>query len=103
MTEDRLIPPQETPRRPSTRKDKLEPLTGEVSKIIGSGENAQHSIVYKTIAWSFTTGVAFSLMQFFYVIYAGKENPLDSIKGVWSIFIPVITLSLGYIFGKSSK
>lgn len=103
MSEGKLIPPQDAPKRTTSRRDRLEPLSGEVSKIIGSGENAQHSIVYKTIAWSFTTGVVFSVMVFVYVVYAGKENPLDSIKGVWSIFIPVITLSLGYIFGKSSK
>ncbi|RYY84785.1 MAG: hypothetical protein EOO15_18545 [Chitinophagaceae bacterium] len=103
MSEDKLILPQEPTKKPPTRRDRLEPILGEVSKIIGSGENAQHSIVYKTIAWSFTAGAFFSVATFFYIAYIGKENPVESIKGVWSIFAPIITLSLGYIFGKTSK
>lgn len=103
MSEDKLVPPPETPRKPAARKDRLQPVLGEVSKIIGSGENAQHSIVYKTIGWSFAAGVFFSLLGFAYSAYCGSTDPIDSLKGVWSIFIPVITLSLGYLFGRSGR
>jgi len=100
MSKDTLIPPsQPTGEQPS--KDRLEELHGKVSEIIGSGRNAQNSIVYKTIAWSFLSGILFSSIIIAYVIYKGEGSPIDSIKNVWSIFIPVITLSLGYIFGKS--
>mgnify|MGYP000954407827 CR=1 FL=1 len=103
MSNDKLLIPPKEETRKSSKQDKLSPVVGEVSRIIGSGENAQHSIVYKTISWSFTAGVIFSLMLFVYAITNNKENPLELIKGTWAIFVPIITLSLGYIFGKSNK
>jgi hypothetical protein len=99
MSNDSLIAPKSEVKAAS--KDKLEPQHGYVSKIIGSGENAQNSIVYKTIAWSFLSGVLFSAIIFAYIAYKGEGDLVDSIKNIWSIFIPVITLSLGYIFGKT--
>jgi len=99
VSNDVLIAPSTSGDKPS--KDKLEPTQGQVSKIIGSGENAQNSIVYKTITWSFLSGVLFSVIVFAYIAYKGEGSPVDSVKSVWSIFIPVITLSLGYIFGKT--
>lgn len=99
MANDSIILPQSKEKISS--KDKLEPLQGHVSKIIGSGENAQNSIVYQTIAWSFLSGVIFSIIIFGHVIYKEEGDLVDSIKNIWSIFIPVITLSLGYIFGKT--
>ena len=99
MSKDALFAPSATSEK--TSKDKLEPAQGQVAKIIGSGENAQNSIVYKTIAWSFISGVLFSAIIFGYIVYKGDGSPVDSIKNIWSIFIPVITLSLGYIFGKA--
>jgi surface polysaccharide O-acyltransferase-like enzyme len=99
VSNDELRPPP-----PSTQKsgrDKLDPKPGLISGIIGSGEDAKNSIVYKTIAWSFLSGVLFSVVIIFYILYKGEGNPEDSIKNIWAIFIPVITLSLGYIFGKN--
>lgn len=99
MSNDTLFAPKAAGEK--TSKDKLEPSKGQISRIIGSGENAQNSIVYKTIAWSFLSGILFSAIVFGYIAYSGDGNPVDSIKSVWSIFVPVITLSLGYIFGKT--
>ncbi|CAH6918972.1 Conserved membrane hypothetical protein [Vibrio chagasii] len=99
MSNDSLIAPEVKVKAPS--RDKLEPQQGHVSKIIGSGENAQNSIVYKTIAWSFLSGVIFSAIMFGYIVYKDEGDLVSSIKSIWSIFIPVITLSLGYIFGKA--
>ncbi|MCO4322661.1 hypothetical protein [Aliidiomarina quisquiliarum] len=99
MSSDKLVAPETRIDRPST--DKLQPAQGQISKIIGSGENAQNSIVYKTIGWSFFSGFLFSIIVFAYIAYKGDASPVDSIKSVWSIFVPVITLSLGYIFGKT--
>ena len=99
MSSDHLSPP--TSSESTNSNDKLEPEQGQIAKIIGSGNNAQNSIVYKTISWSFLSAIILSIVVFIYIAYKGIDNPLDSLKIVWSIFIPLITLSLGYIFGKT--
>ena len=79
-------------------------IPGKISQVIGSGKHAQAAIVWQTIRWSFLAGAAFSLLYFFLSLYNDKkEIPLDEIRGIWSIFIPVITLALGYIFGKGKE
>lgn len=81
-------------------QDKL----GAISDIIGSGKHAQAAIVWQTIKWSFIAGSAFSVVFFLFAWCAEKKNPpTDDIKMIWSIFIPVITLALGYIFGKGKE
>tara|TARA_R110000765_G_scaffold391488_2_gene484394 strand:- start:676 stop:978 length:303 start_codon:yes stop_codon:yes gene_type:complete len=99
MTNDKISVPANEEK--SASKDKLAPEHGHVSKIIGSGENAQNSIIYQTILWSFLSGVFFSAVISGFITYKGEGDLVDSIKNIWSIFIPVITLSLGYIFGKT--
>ena len=99
MANDRLVLPVQERTKPL--KSELNPMHGTISKVIGSGDNAKNSIVYKTIVWSFLCGVLFSLIIVGFGIYKTSSNPIDEIKGVWAIFVPVITLSLGYIFGKS--
>ena len=76
------------------------PIPGLVTHQIGSGEHAQNSIVYRTILWSFVGGGLLSVASIGLAAYGGKPNPLSEIKDVWSIFIPIITLALGYLFGK---
>lgn len=79
-------------------------LPGKISEIIGSGKHAQAAIVWQTIKWSFIAGGAFSIMFFVLSFFTEDRNlTIDHIKGVWSIFIPVITLALGYIFGKGKE
>lgn len=85
------------------------PLTGQpghYTRQIGSGENARNSFIYITISWSFIVGSVTTG-----AIYIRSFGPpemtapeiLDMVKGVWSIFLPIITLSLGYAFGKGKK
>ncbi|WP_440884977.1 hypothetical protein [Vibrio campbellii] len=86
---------------------------GSVNKSLGTGKNAQDSVVWLTILWSFGVGIGttvllFSFVWYFYpvppLICATEapipEFPLEYLTTVWSIFIPVITLALGYMFGK---
>jgi len=75
-------------------------IPGVITKQIGSGDHAQNSIVYQTILWSFIAGAAMSVACFGYVAWKGVDDPMKPIKDVWSIFGPLITLSLGYMFGK---
>lgn len=79
------------------------PQAGRVTGLIGEGIHAQNSIVFVTIAAAFAAATLFTIISF--IIYAWKEACAatsfgDVVKGVWSVFIPVITLALGYAFGK---
>lgn len=54
-----------------------------------------------TITWSFFIASILSLLLFSLVVAEKDFNYIGEIKGVWSIFVPIITLALGYAFGKS--
>ncbi|WP_152606481.1 hypothetical protein [Aquabacterium sp. NJ1] len=76
-------------------------IPGTLTQQIGSGEHAQNSIVYRTILWSFIAGGALSVAVVVIALAKGGSTALADIKDVWSVFAPIITLSLGYLFGKS--
>ncbi|WP_109479453.1 hypothetical protein [Paraburkholderia sp. C35] len=103
MIEGNIAPPvaDETANR-HVKADKLEPVAGELTKLIGSGENAQNSIVYRTVGWSFSAATFFSVLAFGYAAYKGTGDAVETVKTVWAVFIPIITLSLGYVFGRAS-
>ena len=79
------------------------PLKGQIAKIIGDGENAKNSFIWVTIRWSFLIGGLTTLALYLRPGYCQAEfqgNLLEDIKSAWTIFMPVITLALGYSFGK---
>lgn len=77
-------------------------LAGRMSLQIGTGKHAQTSIVFFTIKTCFTIGSVCSVGAYTLCWYfSDRPYFIDSLKGIWAIFIPVITLGLGYIFGKS--
>lgn len=76
------------------------PLAGTVTQQIGSGDNAQNAIVYRTILWCFIAGGVLSAAAFIHAFIKDAATPLSGVKDVWSIFAPIITLAMGYLFGK---
>ena len=74
---------------------------GRIAENIGTGENARNAIVWMTITWSFFIASGLSLLLFTLVVAEKDFKYLEQIKSVWTIFIPLITLALGYSFGKS--
>ncbi|MEA3233205.1 hypothetical protein OP492_00865 [Pseudomonas mosselii] len=85
-------------------KDVPQPRSGMAGKIthnIGTGENAKNSIVWMTITWSFGIAGLLSLLLFVVAAICGDLKFIDEVKTVWSIFAPLITLALGYAFGKN--
>lgn len=76
------------------------PIPGVVTQQIGSGEHAQNSIVYRTILWSYVGGGLLSAAAIGIALFRGTNAPFADVKDVWSIFAPLITLALGYLFGK---
>ncbi|WP_311218938.1 hypothetical protein [Escherichia coli] len=75
--------------------------SGEIAKTIGEGENAKNSIVWKIITY---TLYMYSAIIFILCVYDLWNNNgqgcIDIIKETWSTFSPLLTLSLGYMFGK---
>ncbi|MDC5023919.1 hypothetical protein OHW20_02510 [Acinetobacter baumannii] len=80
---------------------------GKITKTIGTGENAKNSIIWMSITWSFYTASALSLCVFILILVAylkgdfpAVENFMKHLFSMWTIFTPIITLALGYAFGK---
>ncbi|WP_410952337.1 hypothetical protein [Pseudomonas sp. S1(2024)] len=76
---------------------------GVYTKIIGSGENAKDTFVYIVIVWSFIVGSVISSAIYVKSYFAPMDSGGDLValfKDVWGIFFPIITLALGYSFGK---
>ncbi|MDF9756753.1 hypothetical protein [Pseudomonas hunanensis] len=74
---------------------------GTIQATIGTGSNAKDSIVWMTITWSFVIASFLSLLLFSLVVCYKDFKYLEQIQTVWTIFVPIITLALGYAFGKS--
>lgn len=88
------------PSAPTAEGTIAVPIPGAVTQQIGSGEHAQNSIVYSTILWSFIGGGALSAASVIIALINGNPSAFSEVKDIWSIFAPLITLSLGYVFGK---
>lgn len=79
------------------------PTEGQIASVIGTGEAAKDSFVYLTIKWSFIVASVSSAAIFakgFFDCDSNSLSGIDILKGVWSIFLPIVTLALGYAFGK---
>lgn len=83
-------------RMPSNERadnnNNMSELPGIIATFIGTGTNARSSIVVITIIFCFIVGIILSITQ-------SQEDVIN----VWSIFCPIITLALGYIFGRNEK
>ena len=75
---------------------------------MGFGGNAQHSIVTIIILCSFISIMIITiLIIIIYWWFRDCENKgpdiVGDLKVIWEIITPIITLALGYEFGKSEK
>lgn len=77
-------------------------IAGKITGHIGTGRNAKDSFIWMTITWSFYIASGISILLFIRSFFAVAESEelLASIVQVWSVFVPIITLALGYSFGK---
>lgn len=76
---------------------------GTIAQTIGHGDNAKNSFIWVTIRLSFLIGSLITTAIYLRPVYCQTDlsnNLLEDIKSTWSIFMPVITLALGYSFGK---
>ena len=81
------------------------PVLSSITSIIGRGEDAKNSFVYLTIKWAFIAGCLVTILVVINSwIFRENEKVPDfghDIELVWDIVVPIITLALGYAFGKS--
>lgn len=75
--------------------------SGRIAETIGTGDEAKNSIVWMTITWSFFIASMLSLLFFSLVVAYKDFDYIEDLKSVWAIFVPIITLALGYAFGRS--
>ena len=98
--------------RPSIRSGPIpqESLTGSIASQIGTGEHAKDSFIWATLKYCFLLGALFSIIMLFVYLYFSldkntpeKINIISDLKDIWSIFTPILTLALGYAFGKRNN
>ena len=80
-------------------------IPGSITKNIGTGENAKHSIIYLVLKWAFVAGIIITTLiiinnWFFRDCENKVPDVTDDLRIVWEIVVPIITLALGYEFGK---
>ena len=73
---------------------------GIVGKLLGSGDSIKMNIAGITILILILTGIVYTIILIF-CNTSNNSNVIDILK-FWGILTPIITLSLGYIFGKSN-
>ncbi|HBS2681665.1 TPA: hypothetical protein MFA46_005398 [Klebsiella pneumoniae] len=70
-------------------------------------EDAKETVVWFIIKFTLTLCGCITAGIFFIDVIANKSDvtsskeTIEDIKSLWEIFFPIITLSLGYLFGKS--
>lgn len=82
-------------------------VVGRVTLDLGTGENAKHSIIWLTIKFCFWIALAITGVLFIFLGIAAYHKNVgemketrDFILSIWAIFTPIVTLSLGYAFGR---
>lgn len=96
----------------SSSSSKLVPTikkSNAIVDVIGEGDAAKNSIIWVTIRWCLVIPTIITVLFFISLwISYGADNPAESesikdyIIKTWSIFAPIITLALGYLYGKHS-
>ncbi|ENO0458952.1 hypothetical protein ACAK56_002944 [Salmonella enterica] len=97
---------------PSIRSGPIPPesLTGSIASQIGTGEHAKDSFIWATLKYCFLLGALFSISIIsVYLYFSLDQNTperidiISELKDIWSIFTPILTLTLGYAFGKRNN
>lgn len=84
----------------------------KISDLIGKGDDAKNSIVWIIIRWSLIIPSGITVLYFItmWIVYlynldfAVQVSQIrEHILKVWAVFSPLITLALGYIYGKTNS
>lgn len=77
---------------------------GLMQKLFGYGADAKYGISGIVILCLFIVGVIFSVIiciDYWFFQENSSAKISDELKNVWSIITPLLTLTLGYIFGRT--
>jgi hypothetical protein len=99
-------PEEQNKKKTEENKIKTDSSTpGKITKTIGRGEDARNSFVYLTLQWAFIIGSVLTVLIILNKWFFENDNVVPNIMGdisnAWKIVVPLITLALGYAFGKS--
>jgi hypothetical protein len=104
MANSLKLPDSSSTVEKSTKTNSLskKDIEGTITKHIGTGKNAKDSFIWMTITWSFkiASGLSILILLFSCVNETEISKVISSMIDIWGVFIPVITLALGYSFGK---
>lgn len=71
---------------------------------IGKGDDAKNSVVWHVITYTLTIySCIVAALLIIDIMLTGGKNCLTTVKDSWATFTPIITLSLGYMFGKKEN
>lgn len=103
----KISDPVQKVKRKSSFNPEQPDTHGRITDTIGTGEVAKDSIIYLVIKWSFISGTVITSLLFInnWIFRENEKVPdlTNDIKNTWGILIPIVTLALGYAFGKSRK
>lgn len=86
---------------PPKKSDVLyDEVKGRISGWVGTGPYAQSNTVFVLIILVFITGILLSLLEY---SANGRGSTLASVESIWTTFLPLITLALGYLFGERNR
>lgn len=99
----KAVDPEELNRATGNNKD-FDDKTGSLSGSVGTGKHARTNIIWYIVSATFVIFSCIASAMIVMDIYGFDTKGLsENIKDVWSMFTPVITLSLGYLFGKQGN
>lgn len=86
----------------------------KISDLIGKGDEAKNSIVWVIIRWSLIIPSGITALYFItmWIVYGNNTDIniaeqvgqiREHILKIWAVFAPLITLALGYIYGKTNN
>lgn len=82
-------------------------IIGKIPQTIGHGEDAKNSLIYLTLKWAFIAGCVITTLivaNHWCCQHANHAHDLtNDIALIWDIIVPIITLALGYAFGRSGQ
>lgn len=95
-----IIVPEVKTSKAKGRRD----YEGNMSDSVGVGKHAKTNIIWYVVSATFVIFSCIALALIILMVYGYKINDItQSIKDIWGIFTPILTLALGYLFGEQKR
>ena len=92
----------------SKKPYKFIPQVGKITSWIGLNEEAKHSLAFIVLLWVIAAGGLATLVividyWYFHCKCTQPASMIADIKLIWELVTPIVTLVLGYEFGRHEK